>query len=651
MRRALHTLLTLLALSSSACLSVEPPEGIGCSDGRCPVGWYCHSDMRCRRTPETPHDGGPDAAIDAGPVDAYVLDAPADARDGALDAPFSLDASELDAALDVDGGLDGGPASPDAPDLDATSLDATSLDATSLDAASLDAASAPDAVVDLDAWAPDAFSPDAWVPVDAYGPDAGCVSAASCPEPPYAHMVASCVSGTCGFTCATGYHDLDGSLSNGCEYACVPTMAPGSDPPNGTDDDCDGADGVIGGTIYVSPDGLTGGNGLSPATAVTLERAFVVATLAGTPRILLLQSGTYATTAALVAPSGVRLFGRYDMTYRARSARTLVSSSTPRTLLLGSGVTFAADGVDFRSGNNTAAGGYTATIFATAATLSLTDCRVTAGLGGDGTDGGPGLDRSGGTAASGEAGGPGTWATSAGVGAGVGPGSGGNGALYSSSGCVSGGAGQGSGCASGVSGGACTDAMCTCMTTNTFAMTDGAPGRAGCAGSQGSHGLGASAPGSLTAAGWSPAAPAFNGGTGTVGDRGGGGGGGAGAHCMNYGAPDGAAGGGGGQGGAGGAGGGGGSGGQSGGASIAILAFDSTVQLSGGVVATMGGGAGGDGGAAGRGQLGGPGGAGGDGGEVAIGCGGPTYVRGGRGGAGGAGGEGGAGGCGGGGAG
>ena len=65
---------------------------------------------------------------------------------------------------------------------------------------------------------------------------------AACPEAAAAHVV--CRAGACGIeTCAGGFHDLDGALDNGCEYACDAT---GREVCNGRDDDCDGAADEVG---------------------------------------------------------------------------------------------------------------------------------------------------------------------------------------------------------------------------------------------------------------------------------------------------------------------------------------------------------------------------------------------------------------------
>jgi Notch-like protein len=55
-----------------------------------------------------------------------------------------------------------------------------------------------------------------------------------------AHGSSICMGGMCGLdVCDAGYHDLDGSLANGCEYACVEST-PTDEDCDARDDDCDG---------------------------------------------------------------------------------------------------------------------------------------------------------------------------------------------------------------------------------------------------------------------------------------------------------------------------------------------------------------------------------------------------------------------------
>ena len=59
----------------------------------------------------------------------------------------------------------------------------------------------------------------------------------------FPHATPRCSMGTCLFNpatdCQTGFHDIDGTQLNGCEYACTPTNG-GVEKCDGVDNDCDG---------------------------------------------------------------------------------------------------------------------------------------------------------------------------------------------------------------------------------------------------------------------------------------------------------------------------------------------------------------------------------------------------------------------------
>jgi len=57
----------------------------------------------------------------------------------------------------------------------------------------------------------------------------------------FPHGEGGCAGGTCVLAaCAAGFHDIDGSEGNGCEYACTPA-SPAVEVCNLRDDDCDGS--------------------------------------------------------------------------------------------------------------------------------------------------------------------------------------------------------------------------------------------------------------------------------------------------------------------------------------------------------------------------------------------------------------------------
>ena len=56
----------------------------------------------------------------------------------------------------------------------------------------------------------------------------------------FAHASASCMMGACVIgSCDAGYYDIDGAMTNGCEYGCMPSTPP-TETCNLRDDDCNG---------------------------------------------------------------------------------------------------------------------------------------------------------------------------------------------------------------------------------------------------------------------------------------------------------------------------------------------------------------------------------------------------------------------------
>lgn len=493
-------------------------------------------------------------------------------------------------------------------------------------------------------------------------------SAAVCVAPcPTAgtNTVATCAGGTCGVSCATNFHDIDGLP--GCEYSCTRTGS--VDPPDlgSVDANCDGADGVVGTDLYVAPLGSdsTSVPGTNPSAPVSLARAFTLAAaraVIGMPTTMLLSNGpAYTTSTPLMAPSGLVMFGGYAPGYRTRSPRTLINSTRPTVMVI-QGVSVTIDSVDMTSSDGGAPGAATrALVVIDSPATVLRNLEITAGRGGGGADGaaGTGMTTRAATGASGgnaPSGGSGTY--NGGGGGGSGASSGGDGGDVTTTSARDGADGEppdSTVCAAsmmGGDGGAATTAhSCPCDTNTSPTSADGDDGDPGCPGARGRHGAGGSGPGVVGADGmWRPAA-AEMGGVGEAGIAGAGGGGGAGVRCSGG---AGGGGGGGGAGGLGGVGGGAGSPGQGGGASIAIVAAGSTLTLTTVRLVTGQGGVGGGGGAGGVGQPGGLGGNGGTGRQTpTASCGGTAAesVQGGNGGDGGDGGSGGGGGCGGGGAG
>ncbi len=477
-----------------------------------------------------------------------------------------------------------------------------------------------------------------------------CVHAVCPILPGMANVVPRCEAGACHYDCVAGYHDANGDVIDGCEYAC--DFSPGEDDvPDGSgkDTNCDGADGVVGVTVYVTYDGRDDGDGTSPATAINLARAVQLLESSGGLVTMLFAEGTYATEVPIHPLRSFEFFGGYAEDFRSRDTSrtvriTYLKSAAPRAIEVVD-IEGRIDGFSIETVDQDAPGVATSTLWIdNSPSFTLRDATVTAGQGGAGADGADGAVGATGAPGNNGLAGSGTSGGSGGAGVGLGirlGGAGGAGGTVPNSG-ANGGSGGAPCSASGGRGGDADGAVSGAV------GWAGTRGTAGCSGTASSAhgGAGQATVGNVDMSGWTAETEASggSGGNGTDGGGGGGGGGGGAANnrASNWG------GGGGGSGGEGGGGGRGGEGGRPGGASIGLLSRSSIVYLIGAVDFRVGrGGAGGRGGDGGLGGSGGSGGIGGPGANWETG----TGSRGGTGGDGGAGGAGGRGACGGGGAG
>ncbi|MDX2008599.1 MAG: MopE-related protein [Myxococcaceae bacterium] len=138
-----------------------------------------------------------------------------------------------------------------------------------------------------------------------------------------------CSNRACGFTCNTGWVNLDGLAANGCEYQCTPT---GSDVPDLglVDADCDGLDGRADSAIFVDAvagnDGNTGTTRSAPRRTIS---AALAAAQANGRTALFLSRGTY--TEAVTLANGINLYGGYDAAQgwrRSLAFTTIIQSPT-----------------------------------------------------------------------------------------------------------------------------------------------------------------------------------------------------------------------------------------------------------------------------------------------------------------------------------
>ncbi|MDH4227951.1 MAG: DUF1565 domain-containing protein [Deltaproteobacteria bacterium] len=446
-----------------------------------------------------------------------------------------------------------------------------------------------------------------------------------------------CNTGSCTITaCSSGFYDNDGTLTNGCEATCA--AAPDRPDNLYTDTNCDGIDGEISKSFFVSSVGSDSNDGSMASPFLTIQHAINTANVDPVKKNVLVSTGTYNETLALA--NGVSLYGQYNAASswsRSLSNTTIISSPTVDGLTVANYASEGyVEGFTIQSANAASAGASSKTVILNNAGASfyLRYNNITAGAGANGNAGSNGS--TGTTGAAGQSGAPGSADTSVSATGGNGGnscgnagGKGGSGG-YDTSGGLNGQIGSGGSGGSGGAGG---------IVPLLVACDPGGSGQNGSVGGAGANGAAGSLPanqdkGLISGYNWS----ALSGNTGASAGNGfGGGGGGGGAGQIGYvficlsGTGN-----GGGGGGGGGCGGTGGQGGQGGGGSIAILAISSNANVTNNTITTSSGGVGGNGGTGGNGGAGGNGGLGGTTGLTDVGAGG----NGGYGGAGGIGGGG-----------
>ena len=457
----------------------------------------------------------------------------------------------------------------------------------------------------------------------------------------YPNAVAACGSSACQFMgCQPGYWNIDGDLSNGCEYQC--TVQSATDLPDGlfTDANCDGIDGDLSRAVFVSTSGNDSNAGTRAAPFRTIGRALsLTGTMSGLDQVLVAQ-GLYEEQVYLV--KGVHIAGGYQPALswaRSELAPTEISyrqASLGRIIpIVGINLTTPTllDRLTIRSGSTTAASVQTYGVYCDrCSALTIQHSLIEAGNAGDGAHGLAGVSgaQAFGNGSNGATGGPGT-------GSGSTPGLGGSGGA---SACGRTGGRGGNGGPEGDNRG--QNGSTGLLTTPGGAGgaggnpgkrgANGAPGQTGAIGQDGQGGSG----GTLDNGYWAGDAGAM-GVDGAHGHGGGGGGGGGGQGCFFCNDGSGNGGGGGGGGGCGGRGGG---AGGAGGASFGLFLLQSSgITLADNTIRAGDGGHGGDGGQGGAGSSGGQGASGGQRDTNDVGGGG----TGGSGGAGGRGGHGGGG--------
>ena len=354
--------------------------------------------------------------------------------------------------------------------------------------------------------------------------------------------------------------------------------------------------------IFVSPFGNDANAGTATAPKLTITAAASAAGSQSRPQ-LAVANGTYASASGETIAAGVTVLGGFDQfTGWTRPGSAGLSGTpdrtkstitgTPQALTVSGGVSVTLDALTI-TGLNTGLGagassyGVRASTASGTGNLTVSNSKVTAAAGIDGTDStstGTNQTVNGCNGANGVAFQTGQGASCGGSGTtagGSGGGGGGGGSFFSSGSSGNNGGNGGGGAAGGSAGGGGY-----CVTPSPGQGGGGHGGTAGAAGSAGSGGSSSTAAAGAT---WIGQAGVI-GGSGGNGGGGSGGGGGGGTYCAGA-----SSGGRGAGGGAGGSGGGGGGAGQYGGGSFAIYANNFTVSVSGSTLTASNGGAGGDG--------------------------------------------------------
>ena len=231
----------------------------------------------------------------------------------------------------------------------------------------------------------------------------------------------NCVDGECvADPCEAQYFNLDGSDENGCEYGPC-DIDPMGETCDGIDNDCDGQidegfsdledvpddafqdancdgiDGDVSQSVFVSPGGDDDNSGLTPASPVaTLTRAMRLAAARPDRNRVLVQSGLYQSENTISLVSGVSLHGGYGAGFSVRDRQRATIQVDASTGVQAVNLTEATlvEYIDMTVGDrgqpSQAAIGLA--VSDSALFLTLRSAHIAAGRGGDGTNGLRGRD-------------------------------------------------------------------------------------------------------------------------------------------------------------------------------------------------------------------------------------------------------------------
>jgi len=215
----------------------------------------------------------------------------------------------------------------------------------------------------------------------------------------------------CKMKCSEGFHDVNANPADGCECEFISaTDLPDVDcvdPPECTqvakDQNCDGVDGELAGAVFVAKNGSDAGAGTIDEPMLSIQAA-VDKAADEKKRDVYVATGVYSGSILLAA--GVQLWGGYSSDFKQRNIVLyetvvmggLLTAKKPGAITA-SGITGAVDstvvdGFSIYGRNNNEPGGSSYAVYVGDCdkALRLTNNRVVAGHGGDGSPGLNGLD-------------------------------------------------------------------------------------------------------------------------------------------------------------------------------------------------------------------------------------------------------------------
>ena len=133
----------------------------------------------------------------------------------------------------------------------------------------------------------------------------------------------ACAGGVCTLTCLPGFVDLDKNPANGCEFACTITSTIDLPDLAFVDANCDGIDGEVTNSIFVSAAGSDANPGTRTQPKATIQ-AGLNAAAAQSKRDVLVSVGNYSTQISV--PSNVGVFGAYAPGTWSRATANIVAN-------------------------------------------------------------------------------------------------------------------------------------------------------------------------------------------------------------------------------------------------------------------------------------------------------------------------------------